>query len=184
MYNQSVRGCRTFADAMNNLRFELSVPEYYETNIPEYFRKAIQPPKPIVNGVEVEWDEYLETHPDEKPITFIPNPIYRNEDMNRAFANKTPSEIIDLIINNVPFEFMRVDDIGIVIDIFDGYYNEVKEYILFNTRLKMFTDDMASARIRLSEVYNASLNYRENIKPNTNRGPISLIDILNRMKRG
>ena len=182
--NTYVRGCRTFSDAINNLRFELSVPEYYDTVIPNYFRQPMQPAKPIVNGVEVEWDEYLESHPDEKPSTFIPRPIYRSEDLNRSYASKSSAEIIDLVVNDVPFEFIHLEDIAIVIDILDGYYDEVKNYIPYNNNLKLFIDNMENARFRLKTVYDEATNYRNNINPNRDRGPISLIDILSRMKRG
>lgn len=176
-----IQNCRTFSDAMNNLKFELSVPEYYETVVPEYFRKPMDIPKPIVNGVEVEWDEYLETHPDEKPQTFIPAPIYKGEDLNRAFAKKSCAEIIDLVINDVPFEFIDYNDIETVVGIFDGYYDEVRTYIPLNTHLKLFITNMESARIKLMNVYNAVTLYKENtsLKP---KKQLTLIDILNRMK--
>lgn len=174
--------CRTFSDAMNKLRFELSVPEYYETAVPEYFRRRIEPPKPIVNGMEVEWDEYLETHPGEKPESFIPNPIYKSEELNRAIAKKTCAEIIDLIINDVEFEVVRFEDIELIIAIFDGYYEEIKSYIPLNPNLKMFTDNMSMARIRLLEAHNDVSRYRTNKNPFAPKGPLSLLDILNRMR--
>ena len=181
MDNVYIQNCRTFSDAINNLRFELSVPEYYETVMPNYFRKPMEPPKPIVNGVEVEWDEYLETHPGEKPESFIPNPIYKAEDLNRSIAKKTSAEIVDLIINDVPFEFVYFEDIETVIGIFDGYYEEVKRYIDRSTVLKTFTDSMARARIRLVEAENAVSLYRSNKYPEK-RKPLTLLDILNRMR--
>lgn len=181
MNNVYIQNCRTFSDAINNLRFELSVPEYYETSVPEYFRKPIQPAKPIVNGVEVEWDEYLETHPGEKPETFIPNPIYKTEDLNRSIAMKTSAEIIDLIINNVPFEFVHFEDIETVVGIFDGYYDEVGSYIPLSPVLKVFTDNMSLARMRLMDVYRAVSLHRDNIKPGGKK-PLTLLDILNRMR--
>lgn len=177
-----IQTCRTFSDAMNKLKFELSVPEYYETTIPEYFRRQMEPPKPIVNGMEVEWDEYLETHPGEKPETFIPNPFFKSEELNRAFARKTCAEIIDLIINNVPFEFVRFEDIELVIGIFDGYYEEIKSYIPLNPHLKVFTDNMASSRIRLVEAYNDVTRYRDNTNPNIIKKPLTLLDILSKMR--
>ena len=176
-----IRGCSTFIDAMNTLKFELSVPEYYDTAIPEYFRKPRDLPKPIVNGVEVEWDEYLENHDDEKPIGFIPNPIYKAEDFNRTAAIKTPAEIVDLVINDVPFEFVNVDDMGIVLDIYEGYYNEIKSYIPHSEMLQRYINNMTIARNRLKEEYDAHLHLMEYIHPERQK-PLTLIDILSRMK--
>jgi hypothetical protein len=167
---------------MNNLTFQVSVPEYYDIVVPEYYRKRMEPPKPVVNGMEVEWDEYLETHPGEKPESFIPSPIYKSEELNRSYARKSCSEIIDLIINEVSFEFIRFEDIALVIDIFDGYYDEIKSYIQLNDELRRFVNNMAIARSKLLEAYNDVTRYRDNTNPFADKKPLSLIDILNRMR--
>ena len=176
-----IQNCKTFSDAINKLKFELSVPEYYETVIPDYFRKPMEIPKPIVNGIEVEWDEYLETHSGEKPESFIPRPIYRTEDLNRSVSFKTSAEIVDLIVNNVPFEFVKFEDIETVIGILDGYYDEVNVYINYNTALKLFVNNMSVARMKLMEVHKAISKYRENTHQGEKK-PLTLLDILNRMK--
>ena len=78
--------------------------------------------------------------------------------------------------------FVNFEYIEIVIDIFDGYYNEIKDYIPLNMGLKMFTDNMETARRRLLDTHNAVSNYRDNKNPNKRKGPVSLLDILNKMR--
>ena len=119
--NPYILNCRCFADAMNQLRFPLHVPEYYEPAIPSYFRQPIDNPKPIVNGEEVEWEEYMESHDVTPPKSIIPNMIYKAEDLNQAYSMKTPVDIMDLIDNEVEFTFVRFQDVELVINIFDGY---------------------------------------------------------------
>lgn len=167
----------TFSDAMNYLAFELSVPEYYNPAIPDYFKRTRTASKPIVNGQEVEWEEYLAEHPEFKRDDFIPAMIYKAEDNNQAYATRTPAEMIDMIENNVSFTFLNEEDLGRVIGIYDGYYNEVKNYIAFNPELKQYLTRMSAAREIIMKTYQEAISYHR-AHDILHNGPLSLADIL------
>lgn len=179
--NPYILNCKCFADAMNQLRFPLHVPEYYEPAIPSYFRKPIDNPKPIVNGEEVEWEEYMESHDVTPPKSIIPNMIYKAEDLNQAYSMKTPVDIMDLIDNEVEFTFVRFQDVELVINIFDGYYDEIKDYIQYSNDLRLFIERMRSSRFKLEDIDHQGKVYQRNTHPEQ-RGPVTLYDIIKRMQ--
>lgn len=175
-----IQNCRTYAEAMNKINFEVRIPEYYVTSIPTYFTRGPQKPKPIVNGQEVEWDEYLEKHPDYQDANdFVPSTIYKGLDLNMCLGSKNIPEIIDMVVNQVPFEIPNFYDLGSIIAIMDGYYDEMKDYELFNNDLKLFLNRMRQARGVLNRKYEDLETYYRNTDKNYRSRPKNLLDILN-----
>lgn len=173
-----IQTCRTFSDAMNNIKFEFRIPEYYDSQIPNFFKMPINKPKPIVNGIEVEWDEYLIDHPNEQPDDTIPQAIYQGEEMNLNASYKTIAELLDVIDSNVYVEIPNFRDLQTILGIMEGYYNEVKRYIDFNPELKLFMDKFNRVYYKLDQAYHEKTNYFRNTAPPELKGPVSLIDIL------
>ena len=177
-----IQNCTTFSEAMNNLNFEVRIPEYYATAIPQYFTRGPQRPKPIVNGVEVSWDEYMEKHPDYVDDTnFRPTTIYKGLDMNMCYSTKNVPEIVDLTVNQVPFDIVKFTDLGCIIGIMDGYVNEVQAYEAFNTELKLFLGRLRQARGILNTKYEELVTYYRNTDPHYQNRPVTLLDILSAM---
>ena len=177
-----IQNCNNFSEAMNKLFFEVRVPEYYVTAIPSYFTRGPQKPKPIVNGVEVEWDEYLEKHPDyEDNSGFIPSTIYKGMDMNMCISFKNIPEMIDMIVNQVPFDIVKFHDLGCILGIMDGYNDEISAYEALSVDLQLFLKRMRQARGVLNLKYEEMSTYYRNTDPSRNDHPTSLIDILKLM---
>lgn len=179
-----IQNCRSFGEALNTIRFELRIPEYYDPNIPDYYKEERKSDPPVVNGEIVSWDEYYEKYPDrknERPKTFIPRPIYKAEDYNMCVAMLPISDIIDLCDNNVPFDFVRLSDLEWVIELMDGYVREVSAYIGFNAQLDLFLSRLRNARKVISDINNINIGKLEHQKPIDQRKPKSLVEILNAM---
>ena len=179
-----IQKCSTFGEALNNILFELRVPEYYDPNIPSYYKEPRKSDPPVVNGEIVSWDEYYEKYPDRReaqPKTFIPRTIYQSEDMNMAVAMMSISDIIDLCDNNVPFDFVRLADLEWVVELMDGYVREVAPYVGFNQQLDIFLSRLRNARKAISDINELNKGMLEHNKPIDKRKPKTLIEILNAM---
>ena len=176
-----MQNCRTFSDAMNNLRFEVRLPEYYNSQIPYFFKRPIKGPKPIVNGEEVEWSEFLETHQGEEPDTVIPQPFYQSEEMNLNIAYITSAEFLEVVDNGVYVEIPNFHDLNTILAIMEGYYNEIKSYIDLSADLKKFIEKFNRVYFKLDKLFEEITNYSRNTAPEELRGPITLADILESM---
>ncbi len=179
-----IQKCRTFGEALNTILFELRVPEYYDPNLPSYYKEPRKSDPPIINGEIVTWDEYYEKYPERKqldPKPFIPLTIYKSEDYNMSVTKATISDMIDLCDNNVPFDFVKLSDLEWVVELMDGYVREVSAYIGFNQQLDVFLGRLRNARKLIAEVNELNKNYLENTLPADKKQPKSLIDILKSM---
>lgn len=177
-----IQTCHNFSEAMNNINFEVRIPEYYVSAIPTYFTRGPKKPKPIVNGQEVEWEEYLEKHPDYvDDSSFTPSTIYKGMDMNMCLGSKNIPEIIDMVVNQVPFEIPNFRDLGNIISIMDGYFHEMADYELYSNDLRLFLNRLRQARGVLYRKYEDLANYYRNTDPNYVERPTSLLDILKMM---
>ena len=168
-----------FSDLVNNTSFPLLVPEYYNVNVSDYFKKEMKGPPPIVNGQQVTWEEYLEREGavDENEY-FIPDPLYVGEDMNCTYTSKSPAGIVDLVVNNVPFKFEKFDDIASVIAILDGYVEEVTPYLVANPDLQIVLDNVSQTRLKLTNYQTSVLEDREMKGQNGPKRPLSIADLL------
>ena len=179
-----IQNCKSFADAMNNLNFEVRIPEYYVTNIPSYFTRGPKRPNPIVNGVEVSWEEFKEKNPDyeEDDNYFTPTTIYKGTEMNMCLSFKTPTEIVDILDNEVPLSIPDVYSIYCIMNIMDGYISEVGEFEAFHADLKYFLSKLRKARTIFNNRYQQELTYYYNTHP-SEKQPMTLIDVLNMIAR-
>ena len=176
-----IKNCKTFGDALNQIMFELRIPEYYDPNLPNYYKQPRKSDPPILNGEIVTWDEYYARFPEERnnaPKSFIPLTIFKSEDMNMTDARLSVSDIIDMCENNVPFDFVKYSDIEWVIMLMDGYVHEVQDFILYNKNLERYISRLRKARQILSEVNEQNKIRLENLKPADQRRPKTLAEIL------
>ena len=179
-----IQKCRTFGEALNTILFELRVPEYYDPNLPSYYKEPRKSDPPVINGEIVSWEEYYEKFPTERnneQKPFTPLTIYKSEDYNMSVTKATISDMIDLCDNNVPFDFVKLSDLEWVVDLMDGYVREVSPYVGFNQQLDVFLNRLRNARKSISEVNELNKRYLENSQPIDKRKPKSLIEILNAM---
>ena len=180
-----LRECNNFGEALNNILFELRVPEYYDPNLPSYYKEPRKSDPPVINGEIVSWDEYYERYPDRKNSdarqSFIPGTIYKSEEYNMSETRLCISDIIDLCDNKIPFDFVRVEDLEWVVELMDGYVREVNPYVGFNQKLDIFLSRLRNARKVISDINELNRIRIENLKPKDKRKPRSLIEILNSM---
>ena len=178
-----VKNCNSFGEALNTLKFRIIVPEYYDPNLPNYYKEPIRTDPPVVNGEFVTWEEYYAKYPDRKidaPKPYIPRTIFKAEDYDLAEAMMTVSDIIDLCDNNVEFTFTRLSDLEYVIALMNGYEQEVYPYIGRHAKLDRFMARLRNARTVISELNEANKNYLDNVSGRKNR-TMSLHEILKAM---
>ena len=150
-----IKDCKSIGEAINKIKFELRVPEYYQPTIPTYFTKPRESYLPVINGEFATWDEYYERHPEMRAETenrVVPEMIYNPDDFNMCMASLSTASIIDLCVNEVPFEFTKYSDVQWVLDLMDGYVEEVKSYIGFSQELDIFLQKLYKARAEIAKV--------------------------------
>lgn len=179
-----LQDCSSFGEALNTIKFELIVPEYYEPNLPDYYKEPRKSDPPVINGEIVTWDEYYAKHPEAKDAaykSFVPLPIYKAEDNNLAWTRATIADIIDLCDNNITFYFTKYSDLEWVVDLMDGYVKEVNPYVGFNQNLNSFLTRLRVARKVISEANDHNIAILESKKPDSQKRTKSIVDILNSM---
>lgn len=146
-----------YSQLVNTVSFNVLMPEYYNVNISDYFKKEQRGPLPVVNGHQVSWEEYLQREgASDDNEYFVPDPLYVGEDMNCVLSSKTPAGIVDLVTNEVPFKFENNNDITAVLAILDGYVEEIKPYLIANPELDIVLTNIAKTKLKLTN-YQTSL---------------------------
>ena len=171
--------CNTFGDALNKIKFEIHVPEYYEADLPNFYRKPLPKDPPVLNGELVSWDEYQEhcASFEAKPKAEIPSLIYNPEDNNIAYTKQTVAEMLDMFVNKVPFDILRIRDIEYIVLLIRGYLEEMSPYFNQNARLDSFVSKLRQMLNHFDTIYQDSIVRLFNRHPELRR-PKSISDIL------
>lgn len=170
----------SFSDAMHNIKFEVRIPEYYVSTIPSYFKTGPTPPKPVLNGIEVTWEEYQEVHPEAVPDTIVPSMIFIPESDNMTIGYKSAEELVSMTLDDTPYTLMSHDALRHVIYILQGYVAEMRAINEDAVSTEPFLIKCASALKKLEDIEYATYIRHRNIyhpKQPTN----SLGDLLNNM---
>lgn len=111
-------------NALHTRKFHVYMPEYYVPRIPKYFTEKRTGRPPMVNGMPVSIEEYMEKDPEFIPDEqFIPEPIYDPFENNMVFSTKSVVEIYTAYVNDVNVQFAHPEDMLMMINI-------IKEYLL------------------------------------------------------
>ncbi len=179
---KDLSNCKSFSEVINKAKFEVNIPEYYDTQLHNYFRRPIKKVKPIVNGIEVEWDEYISQNETvTEPMDIVPKMIFQEQPYNATSSFQTIPGIIDLTINNVEYELVHFSDIEHMLNIMQGYRNEVSKYIQYNQGLSAFITKMDQTYTVLNNFYKQINIHKKNMIPHDKRPMPNLLDIIKMM---
>lgn len=168
-----------YSKLMNELLFTVHVPEYYDPTLPEYYRKPSQKLPPIVNGIPVTMDEYIEKNPEFVPDEdFIPDIIHKYGEMDMTLSNLSIARILDLLENKVPFMIDTLDSVQKILEIIDGYLQQLKQYMTFNSKAKDITNKIIPMRCEIEKVYKETVNRINRSKPNYRPPALSLSELI------
>lgn len=174
---------RLFSERINRDCFMLEVPEYYQPGLPNYFRESRSSGRAMVNGVFVSDKEYQElTGNAVERDNYVPSPIYRAEELNMCLSSCTGGVIIDMIDNMVPFKFTNIHDILKVVEIIDGYTDELGPYESRSSEIKIY---LAKARTAAGKLRSAYAEIKRDMDLNAGRmpeKPAGLIGLLKEMR--
>lgn len=148
-----------YSDLMNNKMYTVHIPEYYEPQLPDYYRRPARTLPPIVNGVPVTMEEYLEKDPEFVPDKeFLPEIIHKYGEMDMTYANLSIAGIIDLMENKVPFSMDDISVIPEILLIIDNYIIQIRPYMSTNEKVRKFVDKIGPIKAELESIYTAIMN--------------------------
>lgn len=135
--------------------FKVIAPEVYNYNIPKYYMRENPSHLPILNGVRVSWEEYMEANPDyQREESFVPEMVYTPSENNMTTSMVTIAVIVDMIDNNVQFSLGDPDvNYPEIIRIMEGFLNMADQYKPNITELNIFIRKVRDALSVFRECY-------------------------------
>lgn len=135
--------------------FKVIVPEVYSGNIPKYYMQEHNGQLPMLNGVRVSWEEYMEANPDyQREESFVPEMIYTPSENNMTTSMVTITVIVDMLDNDVPFSIADPDvNYPEIIRIMEGFLNMAEQYNPTMVELKLFINKVSDALRTFRECY-------------------------------
>ena len=120
--------------------FKVIAPEIYSYNIPKYYLQENKGHLPVLNGVRVSWEEFLEANPDyQRDESFVPEVVYEPSENNMTTTMVTVAVIVDMIDNNVQFSITDPDvNYPEIIRIMDGFLRLSDGYSMHQDELRIF----------------------------------------------
>lgn len=171
-----------YSNRINDETFRLYIPEYYQPNLPSYYRNTRVSGNAVVNGKLVSDEEYKElTGMEVERDTFIPSPIFIAGELDMCISSCSTATIIDMDHNEVPFKFVNIEDIKTILAIIEGYVREMTPYMSRSRELETYIKKANSTYIKLEAAYKEiSRDYRIN-KHLPKPKPATLAEILREM---
>ena len=143
---------RSLADTVNKRKFQVRIPEYYDTTIPKYFKDPNGPP-----------------------------PIYAPNVDDMCTSYMTIAQIVDMCFNNVKFIIVGRYATKTIIENLRDYLLQVEQYKGTNPTLDIFIErGNAALRILMeeNEAIVGAIRYKNNGGPTTPTDVLGLLQQL------
>lgn len=128
-------------DTLHTKKFPVFIPEYYVNRIPTYFTEKRTSRPPMVNGIPVSVEEYMEKDPEYMPQDeFIPEPIYDPFENNITFSMKSTVEIYNAYTNDVNVKFKNPNHMLEMISLIYKYIEIAHPFSLRDKNTKEWVD--------------------------------------------